>query len=111
MGAVPVTVADPDKVSFILEAMSYYSYYDVLPSFYQDFMERKLVRDEGSIEMLRLINSSIFYDPGAIYNWGGCLNILYEIVKSGVNNSTTAFAKVEKSAAKEIEKFMTAVKG
>ena len=109
--AVPVTAADPDKVSLILEAMSYYSYYDVLPSFYQDFMERKLVRDEGSIEMLHIINSSIFYDPGAVYNWGGCLNILYEIVKSGVNNSATAFAKVEKSASKEIDKLMSAVRG
>lgn len=69
--SIPISATDPNKVAFILEAMSYYSYKDVLPTFYQNFQNTKLVRDEQSIDMLQLIHDSLYYDLGAIYNWGG----------------------------------------
>ena len=69
--AVPVTAKDADKVSYILEVMSYKSYKDVLPVFYQSYLDQKLARDEDSVRMLRLIHDSLYYDVGAMFNWGG----------------------------------------
>jgi len=67
---IPVSCADPNKVAFIQEAMSYESYYTFLPEFYTNFLETKYARDEESVEMLRIIHDAIFYDLSsiAIYN-------------------------------------------
>ena len=74
--AIPICSNDPDKVSFILEAMSYYSYKEVLPEFYENYLNTKLVRDDDSIEMLQLIHNSLFYDVGALFGWGGMHSVV-----------------------------------
>lgn len=67
---IPLSATDANKVAFILEAMSYYSYRDVLPVFYQNYLNTKLARDSESVEMLKLIHDSLYYDVGAMFDWG-----------------------------------------
>ena len=109
MMRVPVTAADTDKVSFILEAMSKASYEDVMPAFYRDYMERKLVRDEESIEMLNIIYNSIFFDCGSLYNWGALVEAAGELAVEGVNNLPAKFAAKESSAEAEMKAMLDAV--
>ena len=109
MMGVPVTAADTDKVSFILEAMSKASYEDVMPAFYRDYMERKLVRDEESIEMLNIIYNSIFFDCGSLYNWGALVEAAGELAVEGVNNLPAKFAAKESSAESEMKAMLDAV--
>ena len=106
--AVPVTVSDEDaeKVSFILEALSVSSYYDILPVFYDNYLKTKLLRDEESVEMLELIQSTPVFDIGAVFNWGEYLNQLYTITRSGTNTLATFNAKASKSTTKAINKLI-----
>ena len=106
MLGVPTSVQALDNVSFILEAMAYESYYSVLPDFYSNYLETKLVRDEDSIEMLEIIHSSMFYDAGAVYNWGAFLGAAYDVVTSGTNNLVTVAASKNALATKEIQRML-----
>lgn len=103
---VPVTVVDKDKVSFILEAMSYTSYYDVLPDFYENYLQTRLMRDKESVEMLEIIQSTPYFDIGAVFTWGDYLGQTYTITRSGTNNMATYNAKAEKAATATINKFL-----
>lgn len=107
--SVPVTVQDPEKVSFVLEAMSYSSYYDVLPTFYENYLQTKLLRDKESVEMLEIIQSTPYFDIGAVFNWGEYLSRTYDVVKSGVNNLATIDAKLKAPTEKAIQKFLDTI--
>ncbi len=109
MLGVPVTVGDTDTVSFILEVMSKASYEDVMPAFYQDYMERKLVRDEESIEMLNIIYNSIFFDCGSLYNWGALVEVAGMLAVEGNNNLTSTFASKRSVAEAEMKAMLDVV--
>ena len=99
---VPISASDPDTVSFLLEAMSYYSYYNILPIFYDNYLNTKLVRDEESVEMLQMIHDSIYYDLGALYNWGD----MRMIIENMANDTTSTLASQYASKSKVMQKMM-----
>jgi hypothetical protein len=53
-----------EAVSTVLEHMSYISYYDVYPIFYDTIILGKSARDEQSKQMLERIFRTRLYDPG-----------------------------------------------
>ena len=110
MLAVPITVTKPDEISFVLEAMAYESYYDVLPIFYEEYLETKLVRDRESIDMIRITHESLVLDPGAAYGWGSYLGELYKVVNRGQNTLVTFDASKRAVAEKAIADMMEIVK-
>ena len=67
VAAMPVSVADPEKAALMLELMNYEAYNELMPVFYQNFLNTKMVRDEESVEMLKIIHSSIKVDKMAIF--------------------------------------------
>ena len=101
---VPVSASDPDTVSYILEAVCYASYYQVLPDFYENYLNTKLARDEESVEMLQLVHNTLYYDLGALYNWGDMRMTIENMADKGENTLATKFAKSEKSINKAMEK-------
>ena len=107
--AVPVTVEQPENVSFILEAMSYSSYYDVYPIFYETYLETKLLRDKESVEMLEIIQNTPYFDIGAVFNWGDYLSRTYDVTKTGTNNLATIDRKVKAPTEKAIQKFLDTI--
>lgn len=58
MLAIPVTQKDTSRAGTILEALTIESYETVLPVYYGVRMEQKGLRNEDSIEMLRLIRDN-----------------------------------------------------
>ncbi len=110
MMAVPITAKNLDDISFVLEAMAYTSYYDVLPTFYDEYLETKLVRDKESVDMLRIIHDSIVLDAGACYGWGGYLSEIYKVVNQGNNTLVTFDASHKASAQKTIDDLIERVK-
>ena len=109
--AVPVTASDPGTVSLILEAMAYDSYYNVLPVFYGNYLNSKLARDEESVEMLKIIHDTVYYDIGALFNWGDMRMIIENISEKSVNNFAAQYAKYESSIGKALEKTLAAISG
>ncbi len=110
MMGVPITAKNLDDISFVLEAMAYDSYYEVLPDFYENYLETKLVRDKESVDMLRIVHDTIVLDAGACYGWGGYLNEIYKVVNQGKNTLVTFDASKKASAQKTIDDLIEKVK-
>ena len=51
----------------MLDAASYLSYTDVLPVYYNVTIAQKGLRDDESIEMLGIIQSSRYFDIGRVF--------------------------------------------
>ncbi|MBQ8509941.1 MAG: extracellular solute-binding protein [Clostridia bacterium] len=66
---VPVTTKDASRTGALLDVMSYYSYRDVLPVYYDVTLAQKGLRNEDSIEMMDIIRDSLCFDPSMAYGW------------------------------------------
>lgn len=64
---VPITNTDLSRTGTILDALSYESCKSVLPVYYDKAISQKGLRDDDSIEMLDLINSTRMCEMGMIY--------------------------------------------
>ena len=108
---MPVSASDPDTVSFIMEAMCWASYYQVLPDFYENYLNTKLARDEDSVEMLQVVHNTLYYDLGALYNWGDMRMTIENMANKPENTLMTQFAKTEKKINKALEKTLATFEG
>ena len=59
--------------------------------------------------MLEIIQSTPYFDIGAVFNWGEYLSRTYDVVKSGVNNLATIDAKLKAPTEKAIQKFLDTI--
>ena len=64
--AIPST-ANGERAANIMEALSYFGYQTVLPTFYDKTLKGKTVRDPQSSEMLDIIYSNPSYDFSRVY--------------------------------------------
>jgi len=101
--AVPISCSDAELSSYLLEVLCYRSYYDVLPIYYENFLNTKIVRDEESVDMLQIIHNSLYYDIGALFNWGGMQGMVTGIVGAGGNKIASNWASIEKSVQASME--------
>lgn len=76
---IPVTNQTLEETAAVLDAATYLSYRDVLPIYYNVTVAQKGLRDEESIEMLKIIQSCRYFDTGRIYGW---TTSLYDAVES-----------------------------
>ena len=64
--SVPVT-ADAERACLVLDALSYYSYTELLPTYWSYVVGTKLTRDPRVKEIVETIRTSIAYDFCAVY--------------------------------------------
>ena len=114
---IPVTAADPGMVGKTLEMLAYYSDLFVYSTYYDGLLTGKVVRDTESIEMLEIISDSVVFDGGMTYfglNGGSMQSIMYFIstkICQGNGDFASFYAKTEKTANKEIDKFYDSIGG
>jgi len=101
---VPQTNTDIERTGVILDAMGYYSQKYIMPAFYDVTVTNKLVRDEGSVEMLDIILKNRVYDLASVYNWGDITVIFGDIYGKAQNNFVSAYEKREEKIKTAIEK-------
>ena len=53
-----------ENIGMLLEAMSFYTYHDILPVYKTELLQTKVARDEDSSRMLDLIFNGVTYDFG-----------------------------------------------
>lgn len=82
MLCVPVTNNDLDSTAIILDAMSYHTYRDIMPYYYNYHTSQKLLRTEDSVEMLDIINTSRYFDVGDPF--GLSTNLLRDVFRNSV---------------------------
>ena len=78
---VPVTNTTLDETAAVLDAASWLSYTDVLPVYYNVTNAQKGLRDEESIEMLEIIQSSRYFDTGRVFGW---TTTLYDSIETSL---------------------------
>jgi len=106
---VPTWNSDLDRTGYITDALGYYSMELVLPAFFESTLEAKAIRDDDSVEMLELMNSSKMFVINDIFNFGKSHSILTGLVTSGVNNFASQFASYENAINADIDKFIDSI--
>ncbi|MBQ7336860.1 MAG: hypothetical protein IJW40_00220 [Clostridia bacterium] len=98
---IPAVVANTDAVSAVLEHMSYLSYYDIYPVFYDTVIMGKSTRDEQSKEMLKIVFETRLFDPGQYWDNGEGASGIHggqgylHLAHYGDNNISSVFARFE----------------
>jgi len=103
---LPVTVSDPDRSGFILEAMAAESVETIIPAFYDICLTGKYVRDEESADMLDIIIENKIYDLGYIFGIGGFRSTLTTMEINGNSDVVSAITAIEGKMHDDLEKQM-----
>lgn len=107
---VPNNISDAERTGLILEALAYESRFTLRESFYEVFLNEKIMRDEESKQLLNIVFDSKTFDLEWITNTCGLLNITVNICKTGNNNLASEYAKIQESANVKLETFLTKFK-
>lgn len=86
---LPATIGSPDKVAYILEAMSSESG-ELVDTYFTRCLEGKYSRDENAYEMMRIATDNVIYDMGFMYNFGS----FGTAIKNGLMNSATGYSSM-----------------
>lgn len=100
---VPITHTALDTSSKILDAMSYVSYRDIVPVYYDIVLQVKNIRDEETSDMLDIISTTRTYLTAYAFGWGqGLRDGINNMIRSGENNLASLVAAHEEKIGKEL---------
>jgi len=71
---IPVTNPDPTIAATIADVMSYESYSNILPIYFDITVSQKGLRNDDSIEMLNIIRDTRGFDIGEVFTWTSALS-------------------------------------
>jgi len=95
MMAIPLHVPNQEWTGMLIEELSYLSYKDVLPTYYDVVLNVKLIRDEESVEMLEILFGSKVFDPA--YVLGGAFWTMWNDM---ISQKKTEFVSTYEATAK-----------
>lgn len=111
MLTIPVTNSMPEETAAIIDALTYYSYKNILPIYYENKVEQKGLRNDASIDMLDYIRSGRGIDIADYFSFNS--GVTSELTASILNSSGTAASIAESNRAKvesAISTFMQNIK-
>lgn len=97
---IPIVCDTPNESAAVIDAMTYYTYKDVMPLFYNERISQKALRDDDSIEMLALISGTRCLDIGRLYGWS---DSLYQILRKATEGQKKTVASDLASKLDKIE--------
>jgi hypothetical protein len=102
--AVPMSVSNLEKVGVVIEALSYESYVNLVPIYYDTIITTKFTRDEESAAMLDIIYNSRVFDFAYVYdNWN--LAFAFSNMLDAKNaNFASFYEKKEKAEITQLDK-------
>ena len=106
---LPTTCTKVDAVCATLEAMAYYSYYEVTPVYYETALKTKYTRDDLSSQIIDIIHDTAMTDLAYVYqeSLNGAGMIMRTLAANKTKDYVSYVAKREKSNAKALDKFIT----
>lgn len=104
--AVPMTVGNTEKVGIIIEALSYDSYKNLVPIYYDTIITTKFTRDEESGAMLDIIYNSRVFDFAYVYDNWNLAFAFSTMLDAKTENFTSYYEKKEKVEIKQLEKVL-----
>ncbi len=104
---IPVTNADAETSAMVADAMSYYSYAEVVPVLLDNIISHKSFRDPDSVEMLNIIRNGETIDLGTLYGWANNVEgALKDKIKAGGRDLASTVAKYKTAIEKAFDKYM-----
>ncbi len=89
----PLSIADVDMVSRVVEDMAYISYETVMPAYMDVCIDGKTIRDEESLACLEIIRSSYYCDLGFMCQQMG-VSVLNDMRDYVTNNRTDFMSRM-----------------
>jgi len=102
--AIPSTCQNIDMVGAVIDAMSRESTNTVMPAYYDNLLHQKIARDDESIDMLKQIFSSVIYDIGSVFNWGGIWDEQHHFFANKKEDYMGYHEKIEGKIEKDLNK-------
>ena len=101
---VPVTCSDSARTAAVIEALSYYSFYDVTPVYYEEALKSKYVRDSESGQVIDIVRDSIKTDYLIGIYRSTIGQHFVNMVRDGNQNFVSGWQKTVKPYLKQMEK-------
>lgn len=102
---LPTTAENPEMLGTVLEALGFYSWRDVVPTYYEIALGDKYARDETVVQMLDFVRASastnIDFAYGAIFNTYDIMNAAWE-----KKELASWYAGSEKSVLKKLDEYL-----
>ena len=92
--SVPISVADPEMVSIIVEALNCESYKQVVPAYYETSLKNRYSRDEESAQMLDLLMECRVFDFGFLHDSVGIRKVFWNSISTNSNDVASAYASL-----------------
>lgn len=112
---VIVNTKDPDAVGAAMELLSYYSYLNVTPAYFEVAMKSKYFRDADSAEMFDIIRDGVILDFGVVYSLdiaGGrygdtvpCV-MTRNLIRRGIRDIATTYKRCERAWQRSLDKVL-----
>ena len=102
---IPASCSNKDVISVVLEHMSYISYYDVYPLFYDTIILGRSARDAQSKEMLKLVFETRAFDPGQYWLNSSHMGHFLTVREQGVRNISSFWAGLKSNVEVAINDF------
>jgi hypothetical protein len=105
---MPKTQKDPERAGVIVDALSYESFHDILPIYYDVTVSQKGLRNDDSIEMLDIIRASRGIEFSVAL--GPCKNFYNQLITitKTEDNTLSSYAASEKPAVEQAMKDLAA---
>ncbi|MBQ8577246.1 MAG: extracellular solute-binding protein [Clostridia bacterium] len=107
---VPGDCPDPERAGYVLDALGAESKNTLTPAYYEQYLKSKGSRDNESEEMLDIIFSTLTYDIGYLYDFGGLGGMTLTMVNNYQSDLASQYAALAPKAQSAIEKTISAYK-
>ncbi|MCQ2431897.1 MAG: hypothetical protein MJ175_04755, partial [Clostridia bacterium] len=106
---LPTTCSKIEAVCATLEAMAYYSYYNVTPVYYETALKTKYTRDDISSQIIDILHDASMTDLAYVYSdvFNGDGMIMRTLIAGKNKDYASYYAKREKATNKALDKFIT----
>ena len=96
---IPVTNAKSEDTALVMDTLAMLSHDDVIPVYYDSTVSQKGLRNEDSIEMLKIMRASRGVDMAVVYDWNAEL----------MSSLRTKFTKGDSDVASLVERYQTPI--
>ena len=103
MMAIPLNLPNQEYTGIVIEELSFLSYRDIIPVYYDVVLNVKMVRDEESVEMLKILFDSKVFDPAYIMGlslWGSWI----DNIQNKKPDIVSVYEKAENTLIKTLNK-------
>ncbi len=100
---IPKVTADMERTGQITEALAIESYHDVYPAVFETVVNSKLLRDEDSQKMFRLLMDGLEISFARTYKYGAYTDLFCDLTAAGSTDLASKEASQSSAAMKHYE--------